>query len=256
MSSSKKAVVYTHLSANYDLLMPSFTSKHVDQFVVFSDKLEHHCGWKTREQARVFDSDILSNRYHKFFPQKLFPNADISIYMDANIAIVSDIGDLIEEFINSNKAIALFQHRDRSTLEEEAAECLKMGKFDQEDAAKYKEQLERMYTAGMPKNVPLADNGIIFRRHDHPLLEAAMESWWKEFCEFTKRDQLCLPFVVWKNQLPIHLWNWSFRTPNRYFIKHPHRAGFSRDIRILLRHYSRLARNKLGFNVPRYSVIE
>jgi hypothetical protein len=31
-----------------------------------------------------------------------------------------------------------------------------------------------------------------------------MEEWWKEFIEYSKRDQISLPYVLWKNGIKIN----------------------------------------------------
>ena len=60
-------------------------------------------------------------------------------------------------------------------------------------------------------------------------LEAAMELWWTQLKEFTKRDQLSLQYVLWKNDVPFHRWEWSFRESNEFFQSYPHRRSFLRD---------------------------
>ncbi len=59
-----------------------------------------------------------------------------------------------------------------------------------------------------------------------------MCSWWEQFQTFTKRDQLSLPYVLWQSSLPTKIWDWSFRTPNDFLEKYPHRSHLLRDIRL------------------------
>ena len=61
----------------------------------------------------------LANRYAKFFPYAVLPEADCSIYLDANTLVLGDLTPLVAEFLASGADIGLFPHRERSTIAEE-----------------------------------------------------------------------------------------------------------------------------------------
>ncbi len=219
-----KIIIYSAVVLDYDMVFkPNFSTKSIE-CILFSDSPASIRGWKTLPIDRsVAKSSSLINRWYKIFPHKVFPDADISIYIDGNIRILSDLDILIDEFINSNAALGVFSHMERTTIFEEAEACRALGKFDENDKKAINNQLKVYTKFGFPKTQLLTDNGIIFRRHGHPKLAEAMELWWTHLNQFTKRDQISLPFVVWKYDLPVKVWNWSFRAGgNAYFLPYKH----------------------------------
>ena len=41
---------------------------------------------------------------------------------------------------------------------------------------------------------------IIIRKHNEDLCVSLMRSWWDEFINGVQRDQISLPYVLWKNK--------------------------------------------------------
>ena len=44
---------------------------------------------------------------------------------------------------------------------------------------------------------------LIVRDHDDAAMKKVMEMWWEEFCKRSKRDQLSLPYVLFKNGIKV-----------------------------------------------------
>ncbi|AQA20414.1 hypothetical protein BST95_19410 (plasmid) [Halioglobus japonicus] len=189
-------------------------------------------GWRGAAPVYQASSAIEINRYHKFFPHEVFPRAEYSIYVDGNIGVIGDLSPLFRAFVDSGRALALFRHRDRQTVAEEIEACLAMAKFDARDKTAHERQTADYAIDGMPDDRPLTDNAVLFRWHRHEALAPAMALWWDHFQTYTKRDQISLPYVVWKTALPTLVWQWSFRQENRYLQKYPHRRHLMRDTRI------------------------
>ena len=125
-------------------------------------------------------SQTLANRYAKFFPWAVLPEADCSIYLDANTLVLGDLTPLIEEFLASGADIGLFPHRERSSLAEEFEFGRRVGKIPPADVEKGLAQLRRYREDGLPPDPPFTENAIIFRRHGKPGLGEAMDLWWSE----------------------------------------------------------------------------
>ncbi len=228
--------VYSCVTDDYDIILPPVPLRKSEiQFVLFCASQNSCKGWHSVPCVRQLKSGILTNRFHKFFPHLLFPNAEYSIYVDGNIGIIGDILVLLDQFIESGAAIGLFRHRDRATVAQEMIACLDMEKFDKDDRLRYEMQVNNMYLEGMPESQTLTDNAVIFRRHKHPSLAVAMDDWWAQLHTYTKRDQVSLPYVLWKNNVPTKIWNWNFRERNAYFEKYPHKGKVSRNVRIRLK---------------------
>ena len=91
----------------------------------------------------------------KFFPERILPEAELSVYVDANTLILSDLTPLIAEFAASGADIGLFRHRERASLAEELAFGRQVGKIPAADAAKGEAQLRHYREAGLPPDVAL-----------------------------------------------------------------------------------------------------
>ena len=238
-----RTVVYACTRLDYDQIFSPVAPTPGVEFVLFADRRPRLVrGWRWRplpEVARSL-SPTLANRYAKFFPERILPEAEISVYVDANTLILSDLTPLIAEFAASGADIGLFRHRERASLAEELAFGRQVGKIPAADAAKGEAQLAHYREAGLPPDVALTENAIIFRRHGRPALGPAMELWWAQLEEFTKRDQLSLPYVLYRSRLAVKLWDWNYKYENPYFMRYLHRRGPLSDLNVLLknkRHY-------------------
>jgi len=232
---NKDTVVYSVVTDNYDrVFSPKVRTKNV-RYVLFSDELKEVKGWEIRPIfLKNKGGGGLTNRWHKFFPYKLFSDVEYSIYVDGNIRVVGDLEPLINEFKKSGAALGVFKHPDRENVFQEAKACLLQGKFDDLDKAKINLQLQ---VYGESEGCyPLTDNGIIFRWHRHPKLQEAMSLWWEHLQEFSKRDQISLPFVIRYINLSVKKWDWNFRcNENSFFEVYAHRHSLIRDVTTIIR---------------------
>lgn len=252
LSTLTGVVVYSAVTTGYDVILPPLQVDPSYQYVLFADESVRSPGWKHAPLVKTFDSPVLTNRYHKFFPHRLMPDTEFSIYVDGNIGIIGDVSKLMREFIESRAAIGLFRHRDRVTIDEEVEACIEMGKYDPLDLPKARHQLQYILQSGMPPAQQLTDNAVIFRWHKHPKHDDAMEEWWGHINTFTKRDQISLPYVIWEKAIPAKRWDWSFREENRFFQHYRHQQSHFHGARVRLRHT--MYRNK--FMRSLYSVID
>ena len=219
-------IVYSAVTADYDkVFKPRFTTDNVE-YILFMDHPSKITGWNVRQlDTTKSNHNVLNNRWYKFFAHEVFTDVEYSIYIDGNIRIIGDLTPLIQEFKESGAALGVFKHLDRSTISEEMNACFKYNKFDPQDELQIKSQLETYYKAGMPHEQLLSDNAVIFRWHKHPKLAESMNCWWEQLQTYSKRDQISLPYVIWKNELPVKRWAWSFRKKNEYFEPYPHRSS-------------------------------
>lgn len=239
-----KTVVYACANLAYDQIFSPVVATPGLEYVLFSDRKPFMVsGWDWCPAPAAVEglSPSMANRYCKFFPQRIFPEADVSIYVDANILVIGDLRPLLEEFIASGAAIGLFIHKDRSDIQSEFEFCREVGKIGDADHDTGVEQLRFYRAEGLPEAHVFTENAIILRRHSAPGLDPAMQLWWEQLNRFTKRDQLSLPYVLWKTGLATQVWNWSYWNDNPYFTRYIHRRGWPHDIYIYLtnkRHYS------------------
>lgn len=220
-------------------------------FVLFADRPPRRLrGWHWRplppEAAGL--SQAMVNRHAKFFPHRLFPEAEVTVYVDANTLILRDLSPLVAEFAASGAQIGLFPHKERGGIAEELAFGLRVGKIPAAEAERGAAQIARYHAEGLPERHLFTENAILFRRHD-AAVAAAMDLWWAEMQAGVRRDQISLPFVLHRTGLATHLWDWNYKAGNPYFRRYLHRRGPISDAGVWLknqRHYGPLRGALLG----------
>jgi len=197
-----KKVIYTCLTSEYDTLNdPKVTAKDYD-YICFSNNLDpkDFNVWKIRRIPLESKNRVLLSRYVKIRPDVALSEYDISLYIDANIQIISNkFYDHLDKFISSkDPLIAAAIHPQRSCIYEEALICLKTGKSKYEETV---EHIKFLKNKNFPKNMGLHENNIILRKHNDAVLIKAGQDWWKIFSNGVKRDQLSLEYILWKNNI-------------------------------------------------------
>lgn len=244
-----KTILYTCANLAYDQIFSPVVASPGIEPVLFSDRRPRFVrgwNWRPMPEAAARLGPALGNRHAKFFPMKVFPEADYSIYIDANLIVTADLTPLLAEFIASDADIGLFPHSARRDVHAEFEFCKEVGKLAPADHALGAEQMAFYRAEGLPEAHVFTENAIILRRHGRgeprgAALEAAMELWWDQLARFTKRDQLSLPYVLHRSDLRVKVWDWNYLAPNRYFSRNIHRRGLVSDIQIFLsakRHYN------------------
>ena len=185
--SDYRVAVYTSIIGNYDRLnTPGCRPNNIDYFVI------------TDRQKLSGLTDAEQSRWYKMHPHLLFPDHEYSVYLDGNIAPVSDLTEFIHRI--GPRGIATHQHYYRNCAYQEAQAVLERGKD-------IKERLDRhvrfLQEEGLPPNYGLADCGVIARRHHNPFCVSLMEQWWREFLTHSRRDQISFPYLLFKNGVKI-----------------------------------------------------
>lgn len=203
----KKGVVYTCITGGYDELL-NHTFVHPDwDYVCFSDDLsirsDNNAQWEI--MSLHFDQldNVRNQRWHKLHPHILFPDYEVSLWLDGNIDILN--GNLFNDIDNAmegNHLIACSLHPKRDCIYKEFEACLQSGK---DDKALIEKQEKRIRAKGFPKKQGLFETGIIFRRHVSPAVVQVMEDWWIWIEKYSRRDQLSFTYVLWKNNLQANL---------------------------------------------------
>lgn len=223
-----KVAVYTCTVGHYDTVQSPLARTPGCDFIHFSDQPRSARGWQHRDipaAARQGDGSR-TNRYLKLHHDFALPDVDLSIYVDGNVLILSDLTPLIEAFVASDADIALFPHSCRSTVREEIPFAIGHGKVKGADIAVAQRQLADYEATGVA-DLPLTQNTILFRRHGRPALDQAMKDWWQEMQRYVMRDQFSAPSVLDRSGVKIHYWDWDFfLAENPYFHRYTHlKAG-------------------------------
>jgi hypothetical protein len=189
-----RCVAYTAVFGDYDHI-PAVNPKWDCDFICFTDKPELVSrGWQVVLVQLNGEQPAQANRRYKMHPHKYLPNYERSLYVDGNIEIVADPSPLFEKYL-ANAVIAIPKHQDRICTYAEAHLCMAGGLVSRELTEK---QMARYEADGFPLNFGLNENNVIFRSHNDRDVVTLMESWWDEYYTGGRRDQLSLPYLIWK----------------------------------------------------------
>lgn len=195
-----RVAVYTCIVGGYDQICdPVFANEGYD-FFVFSDKKVESSVWRNREipkEILKLDDKTLINRYLKMHPFEVFPEYDYAVYIDGNVCIASDVSALIGVADDGKTGFAMHHHVLRDCIYEEAEACILYGKGNPK---KLKEQIAKYRQENFPTKYGMLEaTVIIFNLRCKPCQELITE-WWNEFLRSeSKRDQIALPYILWKN---------------------------------------------------------
>lgn len=199
--SDEKIAVYTVIFGTYDVLRePKCRPDNCDYYLI-SDRVRPPEGsaWKSMElpakmRERIAGSgSVQRNRFFKMLPHLLFPEYNYSVYLDGNIQLVTDP----TEFINRMPAYGASFHRhvSRDCVFEEAKAILEQKKAP-EDVMQ--ELMDFLTEEQMPAHYGLLECPVIVRQHHSPVCIELMEAWWELFERFPYRDQMLLPYILYR----------------------------------------------------------
>lgn len=193
-----KKVVYTSLVGDYDILPePKFIMKDWD-YVCFSNNYKNKNSiWRIEPIPFKSRNNHILSRYAKILPHRVLKDYDYSLYIDANIEITGDlIEKRINELIKEHQILSQIPHPSRNCIYKEAQFCIELG-MDRRHLIE--KQIKFLKQEKYPENNGLFENGLIFRCHNNPQIITLNEDWWNIFLKYSKRDQLSLVFLLWKN---------------------------------------------------------
>lgn len=194
-----KIVVYTCIVGGYDdILEPVYCNANCDYYVVTDKEVAEDSAWK-KIDINQFELGGLSNseknRYIKLHPHILFCDYDFSLYVDGNIRIITDIVPLVEQI--GSRILGVHRHNLHDCIYTEANVIMRRKRFIRiRDVVK--KQVAAYKQEGFKRHQGFYENPILIRKHNDKRCIKLMESWWAEMNRFTTRDQLSLPYVIWK----------------------------------------------------------
>ena len=188
-------VVYTALFGDYDTLRDPIESFGNCKFICFTD--QNNLTSDVWEIRVIKDTNLPPNemnRKYKLLPHLFLSNYDQSLYIDSNISLMGNPAVLLRK--HARNGFFMSRHFARDCIYDEALECAAQKKGHYGDIFR---QMRFYKTQGMPKGFGLGDNSILLRDHNDPKVIRLMEEWWLQINTYSKRDQLSLAYVLWKN---------------------------------------------------------
>ena len=209
-------VVYTAISQGYDRLQPvPIHARRGATFVAFLETSECVEPWEIRPLERRHTDRVRDVRAYKILPQRFFPEAEISLWLDGKMELAVSLDRLLEFLQDAD--LAVFDHASRCCLYEEACHCIHRRLDDPEIMYR---QIQRYTRAGFPANWGLVDTAVLLRRHN-PKMEEFCRTWWQEIEHGSRRDQLSFTYCAWKCGLKFRLLP-GFTHRNQLFKIHRH----------------------------------
>lgn len=214
----------------YDIVAPV---KFVDDdrstpFFLYSDSRRGARGWiHIRVEEPTGESAELSNRLLKTTPPDMIRSFPFVCYVDGNVKVQKPVDDLFAEFLESGADLGFFRHSDRKDLRQELDACHKQGKIDESVGSAQIDQYEK---EGFEGQVPLLEGSFFFRKNNRRT-QQMMAVWSHEIQTWVTRDQLSLPYSIWKTGAKLHIFAGS---PRRMYSKFIYTAHGGKSLRDLL----------------------
>lgn len=222
-----KQLIYTINFNNYDWLKsPVVVNKDKFDYICFTDNPNLH--------SNVYKIVVIKeNLPPHILARKIFINShiyaseyDASMSLGGQIQLNCNINfDILNSF-----DISIKQHPYRHCAYDEADIVIRAQKDNRD---KVQAQVKYYEQEQFPRDFGLWETGIMIRKNNDNIKTTEQE-WWKLINTYSYRDQLSLPFVLWKYQqqldLKLYTMGWNMmncplNSPNdrsRPFIIYPH----------------------------------
>ena len=220
---SARFLVYKCVFSDYDVILrPLKTSKACDYVVVTDNPNMSAPGWRKHiVSVMPFSSPKEANLFYRSTFHEHLSSYEASLYLDGNIQICSDITSLFETFISYGTALGLQVHPSRISVKEEIEACVNFSKLKSVPDAWA--ELDHYRSLGFLDDVGMFETGIIIKNHSVKGLDDAMNMWYRIFREFGQRDQISLPYIIWKTGVSYSKLNYGLRDPEPVsFFLYPH----------------------------------
>ena len=201
-----RVCLYTAIAGGYDDLKAQPEQTIPCDFVCFTDEPPSAvvAPWRVVPLPRVAGGSAnLRAKLPKVRPHEAFAGLggapyDVTIWIDGSIQILRPA--FAETLVEAARetGIAVLRHSARDCIYDEAVAAL-----DPKTRHKYvgmpmSEQVERYRVDGYPEHNGLMLGGLVARAMGDPLVRAVGDAWWAEIERWSERDQLSLPYVLWK----------------------------------------------------------
>lgn len=229
-----KNVIYTAIFGGYDTLQEPKVIPEGWDFVCFTDQKIQSKNWAVRVVKPTEEDSTRNARKYKILPHRYVGGYETSIWIDGNLLVRGDVNELVETYLQgTNMAVfdhAYAQHRDRGrtldalhSVDEQLDKLIAMvAKGRQKDDPELMQEQYGAYKKdGFPDKNGILLSMILLRRHNAPDVIAAMELWWQELKQWSKRDQLSFNYAAWKTGLDFTYIPENARE-NTYFLHRPH----------------------------------
>jgi hypothetical protein len=201
-ASDPKIAIVTAIVGGYDALtLPSPLNAAYD-YIVFSDGPVPDTGIYDIRPIQYRNADPTRvARWVKTHAHELLADYDVVVWVDANIAIVDDIGPMLEAFLASGAPVGAVPHPYRKNAYEEFDACIELLRDDVEVI----EEQRRVYVDSGFDGEAIFETGLLTMSLHHEALTPFLQSWWAQIERFSRRDQLSVGWALREAGTNMHL---------------------------------------------------
>lgn len=193
-----KYVIYTAIVGNYDkILQPIVVDNSFDYILFSNDMKRDKVGvWQIRKIDYYNKDQIKIARWVKTHPEKLLPEYDFSVWMDANIQIATDFAyQRSKKLFDDNTIISSIFHPQRKCIYEEMFTVFIYRYETLKTILRWSKILKK---SNYPINNGLNETNVIFRNHTKSQTKIFDDLWWRFIKQYSRRDQLSFNYVLWE----------------------------------------------------------
>jgi hypothetical protein len=217
-------IIYTAIAGNYDLLQPQ--PRQCADFVAFTEPPSGDVPspWTVRAIEPRLSTTRLDAKWYKIMPHRVFPDSPYTLWIDGNLQLTPAFSllHILGSYLHSDVDLVLFPHPSRRCIYEEAWECRRR---ELDAPERLYAQVAKYTREGYPPNRGLMEAGFLLRRNNERM-QALNEAWWTEITTGSVRDQISLPFLLWKHKVNFALLPGTIReSPWINYLKHNHEIG-------------------------------
>lgn len=207
MQKKNKKVIYTCITNNYDqIINHDFVNPDYD-YICFTDNITENKNnyiWEFRSLRFNKLDNIRNARWHKLHPHLILSEYKESLYVDGNVNIKDQkFFEKLQYFENETEFMRIQPHFIRKNIYEEFAECIKIVKDDINLMKLQMKAIKKSDFDGNYYNQHFFETNVVLRRHNDQTCTKIMEDWWWWLENYSRRDQLSLTYVLWKNKVNI-----------------------------------------------------
>lgn len=193
----KKFLVVTAITnGKDDLVDPPEVFDNCD-YVAYVDKMYFTDVWKQKSVLKFSTIDGHTHRRnakpYKILSAVMFPEYEYVVWVDGNHQLKKNPQLILDEY-GHDKDFLLFKHPDRFCVYEELM-AVAGWQLD------YKQLLEAQYAfykaMNMPEKFGLFEMSTFIVKTTEPIKELQL-MWWEQINRFSSRDQISLPYCLWK----------------------------------------------------------
>ena len=200
----ERIAVYTVVFGKYDsFLEPYCHPDNIDYYLITDQEVDINKTSWIKMDISAFESELKGmtnaekNRFFKMNPFDVFPDYQYSIYVDGNVQIITDLSEYIYRI--GSCGFAAHMHSSRDCVYEESKAIVFAKKETQENMDRH---IKHLRNDRFPAHYGMLECNVLVRRNN-PVCKKLMEERWKEFLTYSKRDQISIPYVLYKNGITV-----------------------------------------------------